>query len=239
MAYHSNFFFYILTTLVIFLGLQGTQAVEYVVTNQALTTEGGVRFRNELGAEYVKQRMAAATQFIWTIFNQNTQADRKNVQVVNLIVENREGIAVTIGNGIHIGANYIQGIKGDIKTDFNGVLYHEMTHIWQWYDKNPNIVGGIADYVRLKANYIPGHWVKPGGGERWNQGYDVTARFLEYCESLRNGFVAELNKKMRTSFDVNYFEQLLGKTVDQLWKDLQGQVWPGLTKLNCLLLLLL
>lgn len=38
---------------------------------------------------------------------------------------------------------------------------------------------GIADYVRLKAGNVPGHWVNEGGGDRWEQGYDVTARFFD------------------------------------------------------------
>ncbi|KAD6795312.1 hypothetical protein E3N88_06208 [Mikania micrantha] len=81
------------------------------------------------------------------------------------------------------------------------------------------LIEGIADFVRLKAGYIPGHWVQPGQGNKWDQGYDVTARFLDYCEGLRSGFVAELNKKMRYTYSVDYFVDLLGKTIDQLWSD--------------------
>jgi hypothetical protein len=44
---------------------------------------------------------------------------------------------------------------------------------------NGGLIEGIADYVRLKAGYAPGHWVKPGQGDRWDQRYDVTARFLD------------------------------------------------------------
>ena len=45
---------------------------------------------------------------------------------------------------------------------------------------------------------MPRHWVKLGQGDRWDQGCDVTALFLDYCNSLRYGFVAKLNKKLRT-----------------------------------------
>ena len=91
------------------------------------------------------------------------------------------------GNKIDVGAGYINGIKGDIKTDFNGMLYHEMVHVWQWYknvyEKNPEVVEGIADFVRLKVGYASLHWKKVGKGDSWNQGYDVTTKFLDYCES--------------------------------------------------------
>jgi hypothetical protein len=102
------------------------------------------------------------------------------------------------------------------------VLYHEMTHIWQWSGPT-GVVEGIADFVRLKADYAPSHWVQPGGEDRWDEGYSVTARFLDYCNGLRDGFVAELNKKMRDSYSDNYFVELLGKTVDQLWSDYKAQ----------------
>jgi hypothetical protein len=97
-----------------------------------------------------------------------------------------------------------------------GVLYHEVVHVWQWglqdYGAHPRIFEGIADYVRLKAGYAPGHWVQPGQGDSWDQGYDVTARFLDYCDSLEPGFVALLNAKLKDGYDEDYFLQILGKT---------------------------
>ncbi|THF94073.1 hypothetical protein TEA_018407 [Camellia sinensis var. sinensis] len=120
--------------------------------------------------------------------------------------------------------NYIQGYLGDVKTEITGVVYHEMTHVWQW-DRSPQTVApgglieGVADFVRLKAGYAPSHWVKPGQGNQWDQGYNVIARFLDYCDSIRNGFVAELNKKIRNGYNADYMVELLGKTVDQLWSD--------------------
>ena len=122
---------------------------------------------------------------------------------------------------------YINGYSGNVKTEITGVLYHESTHIWQWNGNGQSTPGGliegIADYVRLKAGYAPSHWVKPGQGDRWDQGYDVTALFLDYCNGLRNGFVAELNKKLRNGYSANFFVELLGKNVDQLWKDYKAK----------------
>lgn len=54
-------------------------------------------------------------------------------------------------------------------------------------------------------------------------GFGITVRFVEYCESLRNGFVAELNKKMRSEYSENCFLELSGKTVDQLWSDYKAK----------------
>jgi hypothetical protein len=187
---------------------------------------GGVRFRDQIGAQYATQTLDAATQFIWKVFQQNTAADRKTVQKVSLFVDDMDGVAYTSNNEIHLSARYVNSYSGDLKNEITGVLYHEMTHVWQWNGNgqaNGGLIEGIADYVRLKANYAPSHWVKPGQGNKWDQGYDVTARFLDYCNGLRNGFVAELNKLMRNGYSDQFFVQLLGKTVDQLWKDYKAK----------------
>ena len=219
------FFLSFLVTLVI--AVQGIYAVEYAVTNTAGNTPGGVRFNNEIGSEYSKQTLISATNFIWSLFQQNNAADRKNVPKVSLFIDDRDGVAFTSNNEIHVSARYINGYSGNVKTEITGVLYHESTHIWQWNGNGQSTPGGliegIADYVRLKAGYAPSHWVKPGQGDRWDQGYDVTARFLDYCNSLRNGFVGELNKKLRNGYSANFFVELLGKNVDQLWKDYKAK----------------
>ncbi|XP_059295434.1 uncharacterized protein LOC132048763 [Lycium ferocissimum] len=121
-----------------------------------------------------------------------------------------------------LGFLYIEGYSGDVKKEITGVLYHEMTHIWQWKGNGQapqGLIEGIADYVRLKVGLAPSHWVKPGQGNSWDQGYDVTARFLDYCNVLKYGFVGELNKKMRDCYSDTFFVDLLGKSVDQLWND--------------------
>ncbi|KAI4295708.1 hypothetical protein L6164_035725 [Bauhinia variegata] len=212
--------------IVILAGIHGSHEVEYTVTNNALSTAGGVRFRNEIGEASAQQILDSATQFIWRVFQQNAPADRKNVQKVSLFVDDMDGVAYTINDEIHLSARYVEAYSGDLRREIWGVLYHEMTHVWQWNGNGQTpggLIEGIADYVRLKAGYAPSHWVKPGQGNKWDQGYDVTAYFLDYCNSLRNGFVAELNKKMRGGYNSQFFVDLLGKTVDQLWSDYKAK----------------
>jgi hypothetical protein len=213
---------FFLSSLLVLAALDSTHAVRYIIVNQAETTPGGVRFDNELGIDYTRNTMMSATNFIWKIFQQSNETDRMNVQRVCLFVDDMDGIAYAINDEIHIGANYIGNITMDIEWDFSGVLYHESTHIWQWNGNNQapgGLIEGIADFVRLKADYAPPHWVQPGGGDRWDEGYSVTARFLDYCNDLMDGFVAKLNKKMRDGYSDSYFVELIGKTVDQLWSD--------------------
>ncbi|KAL8027631.1 hypothetical protein ABFS82_14G105800 [Erythranthe guttata] len=216
----------ILSSLAILSALQGILAVQYTVTNTAASTAGGARFVRDIGVQYTLQSMNASTGYIWRTFQQNTAADRKTVQTVSLFIDDMDGVAYASNNQIHVSARYIQSYSGDVKKEFTGVLYHEMTHIWQWNGNGQTpggLIEGVADFVRLKAGYAPSHWVGPGKGDRWDQGYDVTARFLDYCNGLRNGFVAELNKKMKTGYSNSYFVDLLGKTVDQLWTDYKAK----------------
>jgi hypothetical protein len=200
--------------------------VDYTVTNRASATAGGARFTRDIGFDYSKQTLASATDFIWRTFQQSNTADRKNVQTVNLFIDVMGGVAYATNNEIHVSNDYIGNYSGDVRREITGVLYHEMAHIWQWNGngKAPGgLIEGIADFVRLKANYAPSHWVQAGQGDSWDQGYDVTAKFLDYCNGLRNGFVAKLNKKMKTGYSAQYFVDLLGKTVDQLWKDYKAK----------------
>ncbi|XP_042506475.1 uncharacterized protein LOC122082772 [Macadamia integrifolia] len=225
MAAQRRFFFFLLSPLLV-LTVVLAITVDYQVTNNAAGTTGGTRFSNEIGIDYSKQTLISATQFIWQTFEQTTDADKKSVASVSMFVETMDGVAYTSNNEIHVSATYIGSYSGDVKTEITGVLYHEMTHVWQWNGNGQaptGLIEGFADYVRLKAGYAPSHWVKPGDGDRWDQGYDVTAYFLDYCNSLSNGFVAALNKKMRTGYSDSFFQDLLGKTVDQLWTDYKAK----------------
>ncbi|KAJ4837474.1 hypothetical protein Tsubulata_013187 [Turnera subulata] len=203
---------FLLAVILLASNIQGSLAVDYTVTNNAASTAGGARFVRDIGPDYTRQTASSATDFIWRVFQQTNPTDRKNVQKVSIFIDVMDGVAYAVNNEIHISNNYIGNYSGNVKTEITGVLYHEMTHIWQWNGNGQapgGLIEGIADFVRLKANYGPSHWVQPGQGDRWDQGYDVTARFLDYCNSLRNGFVAELNKKMRSGYRLIALSTLL------------------------------
>ncbi|MBA0641003.1 hypothetical protein Goklo_025600 [Gossypium klotzschianum] len=192
MANHPVFFLVYLLALAT--SLHSSTAVDYTVTNEVPTTPGGTIFDKELGVEYTRQQMKSASQFIWNLFRQPDPASRKNVQSVSLfIVDNLDErvVALASNNNINVSDKSIQGLTGDeLKRSFNGVLYHEMTHIWQWNGNGQigdghlgNLTEGIADF------------------------------------GLKSGFVAELNAKLKDGYSPDFFFQILGKTVDQLWTD--------------------
>ncbi|EFJ15425.1 hypothetical protein SELMODRAFT_118420 [Selaginella moellendorffii] len=125
---------------------------------------------------------------------------------------------------IHLSAQYVATLTGNMVRELTGILYHEMAHIWQWHGKEGSwppqgLIEGIADFMRLKAKLgVSGNGFV-GLGNHWDEGYAVTALFLNYVNDLHPSFVAELNKKLYDGWSESYFQDLTGKSVDQLWND--------------------
>uniref|UniRef100_A0ACD5TJK4 Uncharacterized protein n=1 Tax=Avena sativa TaxID=4498 RepID=A0ACD5TJK4_AVESA len=220
--------------LLMALAATAAAAVTFEAINAVPDSAGGQRFDQDFGGvEYAKQVLSEASSFIWTTFNEPSPEDRPGYDSVTLtLVDNIQpgAVAVTSGNAIQLGAQSVAEINGDadtVKEAVNGVLYHEATHVWQWglqdYGKKSGLFEGIADYVRLKAGLPAGNWGQPGEGNQWDQGYDVTAYFLDYCDSLKPGFVAEMNGKLKDGYSDDYFVQILGKSADELWSDYKAK----------------
>ncbi|GAA0140314.1 hypothetical protein LIER_01685 [Lithospermum erythrorhizon] len=198
--------------------------VEYDVVNNCEAMPGGDRFNREIGVAYSEKVMENTTHFIWKLFQENTYAERKSYDKVILFIDCKiPGESYVSGNEVHLDSFYIQGIQGTNPIlEFTGRLFHELTHVWQWTGKRSapgGLLEGMADFVRLKAGFAPEVWMGNPKGSRWDQGYDVTARFLDYCDGIKSGFVAGLNKEMKDTYSDSYFVELLDKTVDQVWDE--------------------
>ncbi|XP_047961993.1 uncharacterized protein LOC125206814 [Salvia hispanica] len=154
----------------------------------------------EIGIPYTLEIMEDNNYFIWDIFQQYNQSDRKQVEVATVFIRQYDGAeAITYSEQVNVSALFLQGYQGNLKWEYTSILHHELTHVFQWDGEGKAPVGlveGVADYMKLVSNYNQKGSASRGMGERWDQGYDFTARFLEYCEELRSGFVAALNKKM-------------------------------------------
>nr|XP_043626087.1 uncharacterized protein LOC122597575 [Erigeron canadensis] len=224
---------FVYTLMLLYLFYYGAGSMEYKVINDVPKTPGSIRYTNEIGIPYTKELLPKVTNFIWsTIFQQNNPADRKNFNVIQVLITKLQKVpagvvAVTIGNQMNISSDVIQEYKGDVKWYFTTTVYHEATHIFQWTGEGKcprGLVEGIAEYTQIKANYVPPTgYTKPGDGNSWDQGYSFTARFLEYCDGLVPGFVAKLNNKMKNTYDVSFFKELTGKPVEQLWTEYKAK----------------
>ncbi|KAI3720081.1 hypothetical protein L6452_20991 [Arctium lappa] len=211
------------------ISFHGITALEYRVINIAAATPGGIRFNNKIGHPFTKKIMGTINNYIWSVvFQQNDPADQKQVDSVNTYIVEFDGAAgIAWGNNnINVITIYIKDLVGDLKWQFTSLMLHEMTHVFQWNGEGTTpsgLIEGIADYTVLRANHMQWGFANPGDGDRWDQGYAVTSRFLEYCDGIIPFFVAKLNKLMRVTYDVKYFEDLTGKPVDQLWHEYKAK----------------
>lgn len=229
------------------LALQQTEAApathtQYRINNTALGTSGGIRFHKLLSDEEAVEILRSAKEFILTSFNLSQEI--RSIYRHTLFVDELDGVAYTqsapnlaCASETHLSEGYIGGVFPNDTTDWRagwlnevtGVLTHESTHVWQnnngSYGGDPSFTGiieGIADYIRLKSEHPAATWLRQAGGN-WSDGYSTTAYFFEWIEeTLVPNFVNKLNAKMVEPWTPDYFKDLTGKDVNQLWKDYQA-----------------
>eukprot|EP01018_Ginkgo_biloba_P019440 Gb_16589 [translate_table: standard] len=89
-----------------------------------------------------------------------------------MYVEKIDGVVTyAISNEIHLSANYVVTYQGDVRQEITGVMYHEMTHVWQWNCQGNapyGIIKGMEDYIRITMGLVPSHLVKPSSGDTWD-----------------------------------------------------------------------
>ncbi|OGM41908.1 PBSP domain protein [Aspergillus bombycis] len=165
------------------------------------------------------------------------------------------GVAYTTGmeldddhKEIHVSLQYILTAMKlpDPRAEIVGVLTHELVHCYQHTAPRQDnvsvprppggLIEGIADFVRLKAGFVPPHWKRPASAqeraEKWDQGYQHTAFFLEWLEDVRigKGAVGMLNDRLLRSGYIGesetlengrpgFWKNLFGSGVDELWED--------------------
>ncbi|XP_051144117.1 uncharacterized protein LOC127260426 [Andrographis paniculata] len=212
--------------------LTNIEAMKYRVTNTVPNTPGGTLFTEEIGAWYVETTLVRVVKFIKELFEQPRRSDRKNVSSIDIFISDFDGYAYANVplNAINVSASALDRYydpRWKSKYFFQSLMYHEITHLFQWYGDGkirPGLAEGIADYVMMKSGTYPqASYIKPGAGNRWDEGYGVTERFLEYCDSLKPKFTVELNKRMRYGYDDSYFTEMIGKPVDQLWNEYKAK----------------
>lgn len=87
--------------------------------------------------------------------------------------------------------------------EIEGVLVHELVHCFQHNGRGAcpgGLVEGIADWVRLGAGLGAPHWRRGAVPDRWDQGYERTAYFLDWLEvKFGRGTVRRMNEALRVS----------------------------------------
>lgn len=117
------------------------------------------------------------------------------------------------------------GAKGDVTGayEIQGVLVHELVHCYQHNGHGTcpsGLIEGIADFVRLKANLGARHWKRSAIPEKWDQGYEKTAYFLDWLETTYGeGTVRTVNEKLRAGkyVECEFWQGIFKADIDELW----------------------
>lgn len=197
------------------------------------TGEGGERFNKDVRADLAKDQLDLANTFLYDqLYAQQPPSDRKTVTSVSLVVANDIDEAARVDletNTIFLSSDYISGYKGEIVREVFGIEFQGVAAIWQWTGNNQAPAwwfNGVAQYFRLRVGFAPEGFAAPGSGDTWEEQQPpngVTARFIEYLETVTSGFVGKLNAKIKTSWNIGYFKDVTGKSVDELWKDYKAK----------------
>ncbi len=132
-----------------------------------------------------------------------------------------KGVAATANGRVSFSAKYMSSHVGDID-----VVTHEVMHIVQDYGNSVGpwwLTEGIADYARYSfgVDNKKAEWSLPPyqAGQKYDNGYRVTARFLLWIEkTVKKDVVKALDQQLRLhTFKEESWRQLTGKTADELW----------------------
>ncbi len=129
----------------------------------------------------------------------------------------------------------VQGQGMDVATEIHGILLHEMTHMYQNDDKAPgegtypdlpNVVEGVADFVRIRAGYPPSG-AQPSKDGSWDDtGYWKPAFFMLWIDGKHPDFLYHLNLTMVAGDGVPWtpdtIQDITGVSVDDLWAEYLG-----------------
>lgn len=150
-------------------------------------------------------------------------------------IEDKPGVAWAGGTPqeghITITSQHLRNYQNSgqpLRQEILGILYHELTHIYQLDDNRYGEIGylieGMADAIRFKVGYHDRTAVTKGG--TWKDGYGTTGHFLVWIdEHKHNGFLKELNRSLSPFDGVTWtedmFKKITGSDVNTLWKEYQ------------------
>lgn len=150
-------------------------------------------------------------------YNPNT------LKEVTMVIDTAyKGVAETDNGKVTISSAWMHKHPEDID-----VITHEVMHIVQDYGESVGpgwLTEGIADYARYKfgINNPAAKWALPDykPTQNYDNAYRITARFLAWIEAkVKPSIVKALDAQLRQhTYTDNSWNQLTGKTVDELWK---------------------
>ncbi|XP_008782150.2 uncharacterized protein LOC103701759 [Phoenix dactylifera] len=114
--------------------------------------------------------------------------------------------------------------EANVQISMASAVQRGMAQVWLWNGRGgapPSLLNAMAEYLTMAARLI--HHLKPNDfsiaskTSCWgDRSYIDDARFLQYCEEQRHGFIARLNRAMQGQWDEHMVDSALGSPSRQL-----------------------
>jgi hypothetical protein len=160
---------------------------------------------------------------------------------IELQIHDYDGVAAKWGDigkiGVEISTRHIQNVKDmgrDVATEIKGILYHEMTHMYQHDDKPEGKWSGLANYyeagaeaVRIRYGFAPAG-CRPGdkGGNWYDKSYCGGGWWWLWVDTKYPDFIYKLNLQMTggdgKAWTPEMATPIAGVSLDDLWKQYQA-----------------
>ncbi|HEY0712618.1 MAG TPA: basic secretory protein-like protein [Polyangia bacterium] len=159
---------------------------------------------------------------------------------IELVIRDYDGVAAKSGDlgriKVEMSTRHLQNVKAqgrDVAREIKGMLYHEITHMYQHDDRPegtwsglPNYYEAGADAVRIRYGYVPSGCQPRKSGQWYEHRYCSGGYWWLWVDTKHPGFLYKLNNLMRgrdmRAFDVADATAIAGKSLDDLWKEYQG-----------------
>jgi hypothetical protein len=203
---------------------------------------GGQRFMTALGGttEAVTATVQQMGREICRYLYRAAEEVRPANEIELIVDPMYAGIAGKSGNvgkvRVRFGASYLAAYTGDVAREVKGILYHEMTHIYQNDDK-PEGLGaggwsGLAQYYESHADAVRTHMGfsscgAPNKTGTWDRGaYCVRAHWWLWLENQYPDFLYKLNLQMRGGDNMVWTPArgatIVNKPFEELWTEYQA-----------------
>jgi hypothetical protein len=170
---------------------------------------------------------------------------------IELTIEDVPGVAGKSGDigkiSVSISSRYLQDFKnggGDVAREIKGILYHEMTHMYQNDDKPEGTWSGLANYyeadadaVRIRFGYAPTNCRPNKSGQWQNLNYCGGGWWWLWVDTKYPDFLYKLNQQLKgrdgkawTPADAT---SIAGVTLDDMWKEYQAAACCSGTTTTC------